>query len=304
MVARVIDGSEPIEVKQVCCLIYGQPGSKKTSLAQTADNPITLAFDPGIHRAFGRRKAVLFDSWEDVVKFDLSGYSTIVVDTIGMCLDKLAQAIIADNPKNGNKLGGLSLPGFGVLKSRFAAWVTAIRDRGQDLVFTAHEKEGRNGDESYFHPDIVGSSYATIMNVADMVGYLHFEGGKRVLDFAPTDRWMAKVPPCGWGQIILPDFANEPKYLAKLLADAKASMGRVSAESAKVSKDVDAVAEMLGVVGTLEDINALLPTVRELQGAAKKQAGKLIGDKASALGFKFDKSAGVYTNGKPVEAGV
>ncbi len=54
------------------------------------------------------------------------------------------------------------------------------------------------------------------MNVADLVGYMHFSNGKRVIDFAPSDRWMAKTPPSGSGTIVLPDFSKEPQFLAKL----------------------------------------------------------------------------------------
>ena len=239
MAAKLIQPTDTIEVSQVAALLYGQPGSRKSSLAQTAEAPITFAFDPGIYRAFGRKAAVLFDSWSDVLSFDASPYRTIVVDTIGMCLDKLSLAIIESDAKAGNRLGGLTLQGYGKLKAQFANWVAGVRAKGQDLVFIAHEKAERFGDEVYYCPDIVGGSYNTLMNHCDIVGYMHFENGKRVLDFAPTDRWMAKVPPCGWTQIALPDFEQRPAFLGELLAEAKASMGRVSAESAKVASVVD-----------------------------------------------------------------
>lgn len=295
MAARLIAPNEPIEVKQICALCYGQPGSKKTSMAQTAENPITLAFDPGIYRAFGRKGAAVFDTWGDVLGFDLKPYSTIVVDTIGMCLDRLALAVIAESPKHGNRLGGLSLQGYGVLKTQFAAWVNSIKERGQDIVFLAHEKAEKNGDESYYCPDIVGGSYQTLMNHCDMVGYLHFANGKRVVDFAPTDRWMAKVPP--WGRdphIELPDFGAQPTFLRDLLTEAKASMGRISAEGAKVAQVVQQWATDLEEMD-LATLNAILPTkFKELQNGTKAQVWKLIEQYAARAGWVFDYGAKAF----------
>src|ERR1700682_4168205 len=99
MSVKVIESTDPIEVTQLCVLVYGQPGSRKSSLAQTADEPMTLAFDPGIYRAFGRTRAALFETWSDVSAFDPGPSKTLVADTVGMLLDKLSAAIIADNPK-------------------------------------------------------------------------------------------------------------------------------------------------------------------------------------------------------------
>ena len=293
MAAKLIQPTDAIEVANLCVLLYGQPGARKSSLAQTADEPITFAFDPGIYRAYGRKAAVLFDTWADVINFDARAYKTIVVDTVGMCLDKLGASVIAANAKNGNKLGGLSLPGFGVLKEQFKQWVSMCRERRQDLVFTAHEKDEKNGDDTYLRPDIVGSSYATLMNVCDAVAYLHFEGGKRVLDFAPTDRWMAKVPP--WerdAHIELPDFGKSPRFLGELIAEAKASMGRISQASADVAQVVAGWQARLAADPPLAEFNGFLadPALKELNGGVKAQVWALFERHALAAGWMFDKA--------------
>lgn len=294
MAAKLIQPTDTIEVKQICCLIYGQPGSRKSSLAQTAEEPVTLAFDPGIYRAYGRKAAVLFDTWADVLEFDTRPYKTINVDTIGMCLDKLSAAIIQDNPKNGNRLGGLSLPGYGILKTQFANWITTCKARGQDLVFVAHEKAERQGDDVYYCPDIVGGSYNTMMNHADAVGYMHFDKGKRVIDFSPTDQWMAKVPPCGWGQIALPDFHAEPDFLARLLAEAKASMGKISEASAATAAVVNEWQDWLKTDPNLDTFNARLPEVGKLTNGIKAQVWHIVQAHADKCGLVFDKKSKTF----------
>ena len=292
MAVKIINPTDPIDVKQLCCLIYGQPSSRKSSLAQTADEPITLAFDPGIYRAHGRKAAAMFDTWEDVVRFDAKPYKTLVIDTVSMCLAKLAQALIQENPKNGNRNGGLSLPGYGILKERFKAWVESCKSNNQDIVFIAQEKADRVGDESYYCPDIVGGSYNTLMESCDIVGYMHFENGKRVLDFNPTDRWMAKCPPCGWSQFVLPDFSKEPGFLAHLLAEAKASMGRISEASANAAKKLEEWQKLLDQdTCNLETLNkTCLPKLADMPKTdpVRNQAWHLIKQTAEAFDATFN----------------
>ncbi len=295
MAATLIQPNEVMEIKHLCCLLFGQPGARKSSMAQTANTPITLAFDPGIYRAYGRKQAVLFDGWTDVMNFDLSPYGTIVVDTVGMALEKLSQAIIADNPKHGNRLGGLSLQGYGVLKTQFASWVSGIQKRGQDIIFIAHEKAEKSGDDTYYCPDIVGGSYTTLMTHCDIVGYLHFESGKRVLDFAPTDRWMAKSPPCNWPQMVLPDFAAEPQFLSKLLAEAKASMGQVSAASAAVASAVDEWRALVDSKPGIDELNECLGELSALTAVTKRQAWSLIKKYAKDQGWAFDEKEKTFS---------
>lgn len=296
MAAKLIQSTEAIEVNQLITTIYGQPSARKTSMAQTAENPITFAFDErGLARAFGRKTGAMFDNWPDVASFDATGYKTIIIDTIGMCLEKLAASIIADTPKNGNRNGGLTLQGYGVLKAQFAAWTAGIRQRGQDIVFIAHEKAEKIGDDSYYAPDIVGGSYGTVMNLCDLVGYAHFENGHHVVDFQPTDRWMAKMPPCGIGRVKTPDFAAEPKFLANLIAQAKASMGQISAASAEIAAVVDDWKGWLAAEPDLDALNARLSQLSDLGKHEKTQVWSLIQEYAATWRLTFDKKSKTFT---------
>ena len=145
MAAQLIQETDQIDVSSLSMLIYSQPGSWKTSLAQTANDPITLDFDRGAHRAFNRKAVLRFDAWRDVAETGkyLEGKKTLVVDTIGRALDMLAADIVATNAKHGSAAGGLSLQGYGALKSRFAQWMNNVRLAKVDVVMIAHEREER-----------------------------------------------------------------------------------------------------------------------------------------------------------------
>lgn len=317
MAVQLFEPTDPIEVKQICCLAYGQPGCRKTSMSQTAEKPFTFAFDQGVYRAFGRKTCGMFDTWNDVLAVCRDVYAiraghqvqnndqrymalvnyildakTIVLDTLGMCMDKMSEHIMRDNPKHGNRTGGLSLQGYGALANQFSQWIAPLKQYGQDLVMICHEASEKVGDDDYYHPAIVGKSYNTVMNVADMVGYMHFQDGRRVIDFNPSDRWMAKVPPCGFNKLVIPDFDKEPDFLAKLIAEAKASMGRISNESAVIAKEVNAWAAKLDPdTVNLKILNeTILPPYIELgPGPVKTQVWKLMTDFASTFNCKFNK---------------
>lgn len=302
MAAKIIQSTDPINVKVISALVYGQPGSRKTSLAQTTEEPVSLCFDEGIYRAYGRKTAVLFDEWGDVVNFDVKPYRTVVIDTISKCLEKLGVAIINDNPKNGNRLGGLSLQGYGVLKTMFGSWVSRLREAQKTIIFIAQEKSERIGDNNYYFPDIVGSNYAIVMDNADVAAYLHFENNRRVLDFNPSDSWMAKTPP-GWGpyaekfmtnrsgQLALPDFGQEPQFFSTLLHEARSSMGKISAESAAVAAAVNDWQEWLNISPDLEEVNKRLENFKILEEAVKKQVWFLITNYCAGKGLVFDKAS-------------
>lgn len=293
MSVKIVGPTESIDVKQLCIVEYGQPGSRKTSLAQTAEEPFTVATDPGIYRCFGRKGCGLVDTWADILEVaktdEFEKAKTIIYDTLGMTLDKLGATIISDSPKNGNRMGGLSLQGYGVLANQFSQFVSNLKLRGKDVVFVAHEKIEGGGDDTYARPDIVGKSYGTVMNVSDMVGYMHFMNGKKIIDFAPSDRWMAKCPP--WNReshIELPDFGAQPDFLAKLISEAKASMGRISQDSAKIAAQVDEWRAKLKPEMKLTELNAMLPDLSKLPQIAKAQAWAATLAFAEPLGLVFD----------------
>lgn len=329
MPARLVEAFEAIDVKQLVLLIYGQGGSRKTSIAQTAEKPFTLAFDGGIYRAFGRKACMFFDTWGDVVTFDqdaeLVRHSnggvpnrftdpkdqerylraiqyyvearTIIVDTVGLCLDRMSEVIMSENTRNGNPMGGLSLQGFGALKNRFKQWSAPWRSRGQDVVLTCHQKENKKGDQSYFAPDIVGGSLNTILDHADAVGYMTFDGGHRTIDFYPNDRYFAKTPPCGWTRFKLPDFAKEPEFLAKLIAQAKESMGRISGESARLAQIVEEWRAKIEATPSAQALTELLPVLASagVPEQCKRPIWVLATDRAKRAGWQFDGAGKRFT---------
>lgn len=268
--------------------------SWKTSIAQTAASPVTLDFDRGAHRSALRRQVARFDCWADVVQagkdklFD--PYETVVIDTIGHCLDLLGIAIVDESPKNGNRNGGLSIQGWGVLKTRFGSWVRGFRAEGKQIVMLAHEKEEKDGDNRLMRPAISGGSYGVVMEMCDLVGYLSVRNGKRVLDFNPTDQYHGKNS-AGWKPVPVPDLKTSGTFLADLLADARKVIGRTAESSAAAAQAVERWGALLAEVTSAEGLNSAIGEVSGLTNGTKAQVWSLFLTRAKELSLSYDKTA-------------
>jgi hypothetical protein len=144
---------------------------------------LLLDFDLGAHRAANRRDTLQIATWADVAELmesrdALAPYSSLVVDTVGRCLDVITADIAATDPKKAPG-GNLSQQGWGVLKNRFRTWVSQVRALGKDMLLISHDKEDKDGDTRIVRPDITGGSYGEVMKNADFVGYLYMSGKDR-----------------------------------------------------------------------------------------------------------------------------
>lgn len=293
---KIIRGTEPIPVEHPVFLIFGQPGIGKTSIGYSAADPLLIDADRGAHRAANRRDTLAVDAWKDIAevtdaKDALDPYRTLVADTAGRVLDLLAMQIIDDNPKHGRGDGSLTLPGFGALKSRFAAWLTKLRAQGKDVVLLAHGKEDKDGDSVIIRPDMTGASYGELMKVADFVGFLYMRGRDRVLDFNPTDRWVGKNP-AGWKPFVLPPVAKATTFLAELMDEGRKALGEISAESAGILSQVETWRGTIAGYGTPQQCNDAMPLIKAIESPiVQPQVAKLLMDHGKAKGFAFDAKA-------------
>jgi hypothetical protein len=306
MSLRIIKATEAIPVAHPVFQIFGQPGIGKSSLGYSCKDPLLLDFDQGAHRAANRRDTLQIGSWADVAELTaspdvLAPYSTIVVDTVGRCLDVITADIAATDPKKAPG-GNLSQQGWGVLKNRFRSWTSQLRALGKDVLLIAHDKEDKDGDTRIVRPDIVGGSYGEVMKVADFVAYLYMSGKDRILDFNPTDRWVGKNP-AGWAPFKVPVVGKAQTFMAGLFDQGRDALGAISEESAKVTQQVDDWRSQIETFTSTEEINRAIPEVAKLAAITAPQVKKLLMDRAKALGFVWDLKAKAFVEPQPEHAG-
>jgi len=288
---HIIKATDPIAVEHPVFCWFGQPGIGKSSLGYSTTDPLLLDFDSGAHRASNRRDTLLIATWADVTDLMASStaldpYRTIVVDTVGRCLDLLTADIIEQSPKYARD-GNLTQQGWGVLKVRFRTWMTQLRTLGKDVALIAHQKEDKDGDTTIVRPDITGGSFGEVMKTADFVGFVYMRGKDRVIDFNPTDRWLGKNP-AGWKPLLVPPVEKASAFMADLFVQGRAALGTISDASAKVAQQVYEWREQIDTFTTVEEVNRAISPIQKLPAVAAPQVKKLLMDRARFLQLLWD----------------
>lgn len=293
MPLKITKADDPIKVERLNTVIYGPPGLGKTSLAFTADAPLLLDFDNGSHRAVGRKDVVQVSSWSDVSNItadDLAPFKTIIVDTAGRALDAITADIIRTDPK-GHKNGALTLPGYGVLKTRFTTFLRLLNSFGKDTVLIAHMDEQRNGDDLIERLDVQGGSKGEIYKAADAMGRLSMVNGKLVLRFSPSDAAFGKnpgqLPPLDVPHSDSPEFAG---FLGRVIQQTKDKLNEMTEAQREAVAEQQWFAEHLPKVDSVEKLNALLGRAAQANRASKL----LVAARAKDLGLVFDDAKKLY----------
>jgi AAA domain len=288
---RIIKANETIPVDHPVFLLYGQPGICKSSLGFSMKVPLLLDFDKGAHRAANRRDTLIIDNWKDADLASqgeaLAPYSSVVVDTVGRCLDVITSHIAATEPKKCPG-GTLTMQGWGVLKNYFRNWMSAMRGLGKDVLLIAHDKEDKDGETRIVRPDIAGGSYAEIFKVADFVGYASMSGKQRILDFNPTDKWIGKNP-AQWAPFEIPPIAKAGDFMAKLFDDGRSVLGKISEESSTVVMEVEFWREEISKLNTVHQFNVMIVDIKKLSMIVQVQLAKILLETGDHKGFVFDR---------------
>lgn len=227
---------------------------------------------------------------------DLTGYDTIIVDTVGRQLDSITAYLAANDPKMVRRTGELTLQGYGALKGVFNSWLRRTMQIGKDIVLIAHAKEEKAaGDETNQRPDIQGGSYAEILKATDMLGYMARGRSGAVLDFSPTERHVGKNAP-GFAPFEVPDLHAEPDWFATVLQSAKDTINDRNSASKDVAAAVSEVRDMVEAAQSADEINDLVAShITDAENkAAATQIGKLVKSQAKSLGLSYDKKAKAF----------
>ena len=227
MALTIIPAGTPVQVDSIVFVVYGQPGTGKTTAALGAAKPLLLDCDNvGLKRVVtrGRPARVNVQHWQDVVGMtaaDVAAYDTIVVDTVGGLQNYIIAHIKAADKKKVTKAGGLTKAGYGDLKVKLMDWVNTMLTFGKDVVLIAHGSEVSHGDDTVMRIKVTGGAKDDIYGLADVMGCMRMDSNDRVtLDCSPRYGQYGKNP-AQWGPTIIPP---DDDTFARLIADAKAKM--------------------------------------------------------------------------------
>lgn len=274
--------------RPVIIVIYGTPGSGKTSVAITANNPLLIDTDRGYDRAVQRCDTLTANKWEDITaEYEtMKSYKTIVCDTAKACLDDYLMNFAI---KNNYKLSTNALKRFGQMAEDFKSFVNQLRTNGSDIIFICHDKEMSEGDVIKHSPDCTGQSKDLLLRIADQVGYVSKVNGKRTISFEPTDTFIGKnvaqlemmeIP-----EATNPDFSD---FMAKIISKVKSSIQNKSEEQRKANEMLAELRDQLAAAMTDEDITALIEAMKDLPKVLQHPFFNEMKSNLAVKGYKYD----------------
>jgi phage nucleotide-binding protein len=285
-------------------LIYGQPGIGKTSLALSAPKPLLIDFDNGLRRVAKQYQtdSVQIESYQNLLdiltKENISNYETIVIDTLGKMIDRIADWLAVSNPKVKQADGQLSMKGWGNVKGEFQRLLKLLESKNKSVIFIAHEKEEKTGDEVMKRPDVAGSSGKDIVKELDFMGYMSMKGGKRTIDLAPNEAYYAK------NSLGLNSFLEyEPlsginDFLSKNIFDAYEEKLKQDEGLRKIYDDlIKNIENSIAAIKDLEGLNNYylgFYNKHEKLWSSYLVEASLLKSKVEELNFEFDKKAGEF----------
>ena len=276
--------------RPVIICLYGTPGAGKTSLFNTAENPLLIDCDRGADRALNRADATIIASdWDEVIKYEneIKEFKTVGIDTAKAVLDDflMLYAIKQDYKLKTNKLKA-----YGAIGDEFKSFVNRRRSENLDIVIIAHAKDEKDGDNIRISPDVTGQSKDLILRIADQVGFITIENNKRVINFEPTDKTIgknvARIP-----KTEIPDEAD-PKYktfLSDIIQQVKDSIRKQSSEQVEAMNLVDEFQAKIDKCKTSEQLMDISKECASLPKSQQAAMRKRVSARVELLGMFYDK---------------
>jgi len=291
-------------------IIYGSPGTGKTTLALSAPDPVLIDFDGGVSRvrAEHRKATIICDTYEDVKKDvespEMAEFQTIVIDTGGSFITFLkdwAMRVKGAKQKNGEFN---SLKGFGYVKTEFASFTDYIKNvLHKNVIYVFHSQEQTDKDGNPTQRLMCeGSVRNTVWNPCDFGGYLQMIGNRRTLCFSPEQEYFAKGTHGITGRMVVPELdANNPNDFMTVLFDKARSniveeLNLYAPQHEQYDKVMAQVSEILDGVTNVDTANAAVDSLLSLEHAltSKKESSAMLKAKAGSLGLKYDKQSSKY----------
>lgn len=291
--------------KKFMCIIAGQPGLGKTTLALSAPKPFLFDADNGIARVRAEQRGVtsVMESYEemltDMESDEYKAAESIVIDTGGMLVQLMkdwAKKQDAKAAKDGRAM-------YGVIKTEFDRLCYQIRLKDKKhLVVVFHTTEQQKGDTIQTRLSCEGSTKDIVWTPADFGGYMFMMGKKRMIGFTPTDEYFAKGCFGVHGVMQLPELEPGQKstFLTDLFRMAQENINKQSSEFLAGKEAYDAAMRegraYIALISDGDTANKAAATIKNITHAltSREELGAEFKRKLKELGIRYDKEKNSY----------
>ena len=304
---------EPNEIsdgeKKIRMLIAGPPGIGKSTVGNSAPNPLHIDADFGIDRIEPRyRKPYIqpksYDEvLSDLVPMNLTKFDTLVFDTGDMLLELMKPWAIANDMKNGKRDGSLSLQGYGTVGREFVRLMNyCFYELDKHIVVLFHSIEEKDNENTKLRLMIEGGTRNTVWLPMDLGGFMEMHGNDRVLGLSNCERYFAKGTRGIHGIRKIPPLTEKSanNFLENLFNEYN-NRSAEEVEAAKAQREVYDAAmataeEIIRSVNDVKTANASTKKMADITHAltSEKEIAARFMSHISALGIKYDKEAGKY----------
>lgn len=297
----IIKKNDVTPERPVIIVLYGVPGSRKTSTATTSENPILIDTDRGFDRAVQRIDTLTAQRWTDITSEleTIKQYKTTIVDTAKAMLDDYLSVYVCEQ---NYKLKNNALKRFGQMADEFKSFVNILRSNNSDIIFICHDKETQEGDTVKHSPDCTGQSKDLLLRIADQVGFISIRNRESVIDFTPNDNYVTKnvalLEP-----LVIPDVASKefPTFMADIIKRVKSAIQSKSEAQRKAQEMLAQLRENLAEADTEKGVEVIMKQARDLPPILKAPFFAEAKEILNAKGFVFDAEKKKFVKDRPNE---
>lgn len=322
-----------IKLNGLVAVLYGEPGSGKTSLAFSAGKCVMFNADQctAPARAINRKdflhiienenhryalpqghEAITITDFFDLVTNNnlvkvieesdesLRGLDSIIIDHVDSLLYMMMQDIKRTDKAMSMKNGNLSQAGYGVLKNRFKIFSQELRRLGKNIIFISHESNPQSKDNviDRVKPQITGGSYNILIESCDILAHVKSIDNIRTIQLNACDRYLTKNP-ANFADMKVPDFSfsDNDFMLEKMIKPTLDAMSQSVVRADMNRKLIEQYNAKIDGCTDATIVNEILDDIlqfKQSNAGLFRLLGKRLSDKIAELNLVKNESTGKF----------